>query len=91
LPDLEFQRYGSMSLIEFEGYFEGKFESIKYTRIVLHTTRMNEKEYANVIRVKLKQKSLALELNNKINLCKRNKNNPIKTILIVAVRMYDIK
>ena len=24
-------RYGSMSLIEFDGYFEGKFEPIKYT------------------------------------------------------------
>jgi hypothetical protein len=30
-------RYGSMSLIEFDGYFEGKFEPIKYTRVEVHT------------------------------------------------------
>ena len=62
-------RYGSMSLIEFDGYFEGKFEPIKYTRVEVHTTDMNEKsiiEYANAVRVKLEQKSLALEFNNKL-------------------------
>jgi hypothetical protein len=62
-------RYGSMSLIEFDGYFEGKFEPIKYTRVEVHTTSINEKniiEYANAVRVKLEQKSLALEFNNKL-------------------------
>jgi hypothetical protein len=28
--------YGSMSLIEFESYFEGKFEPVKYTRVEVH-------------------------------------------------------
>jgi hypothetical protein len=30
-------RFGSMSLIEFDGYFEGKFEPVKYTRLEVHT------------------------------------------------------
>ena len=30
-------KYGSMSLIEFDGYFEGKFEPVKYTRLEVHT------------------------------------------------------
>jgi len=66
LPDLEFQRYGSMSLIEFEGYFEGKFESIKYTRIVLHTTRMNEKEICecNSYQIKAKITGIGIEQQN---------------------------
>ncbi len=62
-------QYGSMSLIEFDGYFEGKFEPIKYTRVEVHTTCVDEKniiEYANIVRVKLGQKSLALEFNNKL-------------------------
>lgn len=49
-------QYGSMSLIEFDGYFEGKFEPIKYTRVEVHTTRINEKNYitgANSIGVSL--------------------------------------
>jgi hypothetical protein len=25
--------YGSMSLVELDGYFEGKFEPVKYTRV----------------------------------------------------------
>ena len=72
-------RYGSMSLIEFDGYFEGKFEPIKYTRVEVHTTRINEKniiEYANAVRVKLEQKSLALEFNNKLILVNETKTNP---------------
>jgi len=72
-------RYGSMSLIEFDGYFEGKFEPNKYTRVEVHTTRLNEKniiEYANVIRVKLEQKSLALEFNNKLILVTETKTTP---------------
>lgn len=35
----------------------------------VHTTRINEKniiQYANAVRVKLEQKSLALEFNNKL-------------------------
>jgi len=72
-------RYGSMSLIEFDGYFEGKFEPNKYTRIEVHTTRINEKniiEFANSVRVKLEQKSLALEFNNKLILVNETKTTP---------------
>lgn len=62
-------RYKGMSLIEFDGYFEGHFEPIKYTRVEIHTNDINEKqmtETANKIRVLLKQKSLAFEFNNKL-------------------------
>jgi hypothetical protein len=62
-------RYGSMSLIEFDGYFEGKFEPVKYTRLEVHTANVNEQqiiEYANKIRAILKQTSLAIEFNNKL-------------------------
>jgi len=68
-----------MSLIEFDGYFEGKFEPNKYTRVEVHTTRINEKniiEYANAVRVKLEQKSLALEFNNKLILVNETKTTP---------------
>ena len=61
--------YGNMSLIEFDGYFEGKFEPVKYTRLEVHTANVNEQqiiEYANNIRTKLKQSSLAIEYNNKL-------------------------
>ena len=47
-------KYGSMSLIEFDGYFEGKFEPVKYTRLEVHTAAVNEDditEYANKIRI----------------------------------------
>ena len=60
-------QYGALSLIEFDGYFEGKLEPIKYTRAEIHTNNINEErmiKYANKIRLKLKQKSLALEYNN---------------------------
>ena len=72
-------RYGSMSLIEFDGYFEGKFEPIKYTRVEVHTTHINEKniiQYANGVRVKLEQKSLALEFNNKLILVNETETTP---------------
>ena len=72
-------RYGSMSLIEFDGYFEGKFEPIKYTRVEVHTTCINEKniiQYANAVRVKLEQKSLALEFNNKLILVNETETTP---------------
>jgi hypothetical protein len=62
-------KYGSMSLIEFDGYFEGKFEPVKYTRLEVHTAGVNEAditEYANKIRMILKQNSLAFEFNNRL-------------------------
>ena len=62
-------RYGGMSLIEFDGYFEGKFEPVKYTKVEIHTNHINEQcmtKAANDIRIALKQKSLAFEFNNKL-------------------------
>jgi len=59
----------SILLIEFDGYFEGKFEPVKYTRLEVHTTKVEERhviEYANKIRNRLRQNSLALELNDKL-------------------------
>jgi hypothetical protein len=61
-------RYGGMSLIEFDGYFEGKFEPVKYTKVEIHTNDIDEHDMtktANEIRIALKQKSLAFEFNNK--------------------------
>ena len=62
-------RYGGMSLVEFDGYFEGKFEPVKYTKVEIHTNDIDEKcmmKAANDIRIILKQKSLAFEYNNKL-------------------------
>ena len=62
-------KYGSMSLIEFDGYFEGKFEPEKYTRLEVHAEILDERhviEYANAIRARLKQNSLGLEVDNKL-------------------------
>jgi hypothetical protein len=62
-------RYRGMSLIEFDGYFEGKMEPVKYTRVEIHTNDFDEgrmAETANQIRIRLKQKSLAFEFNNKL-------------------------
>ena len=62
-------QYGSMSLIEFDGYFEGKFEPVKYTRLEVHTANVKEQqiiEHANKISTKLRQHSLAFEFNNKL-------------------------
>ena len=62
-------QFGGMSLIEFDGYFEGRFEPVKYTRLEIHTNNVNEKQMmktANKIRIRLKQKSLAFEFNNKL-------------------------
>jgi hypothetical protein len=62
-------KYGSMSLIEFDGYFEGKFEPVKYTRLEVHTEELIEQtviDYANDIRIKLRQNSLAIEFDNKL-------------------------
>jgi len=62
-------KYSGMSLIEFDGYFHGKFEPVKYTRIEIHTNDVNETqmmETANRLRLALRQKSLAFEFNNKL-------------------------
>lgn len=62
-------RYEGMSLIEFDGYFEGKFEPVKYTKVEIHTNDIDEQcmiKAANDIRIALKQKSLAFEFNNKL-------------------------
>jgi len=62
-------RYGGMSLIEFDGYFEGKFEPVKYTKVEIHTNDIDEQcmmRAANDIRETLKQKSLAFEYNHKL-------------------------
>lgn len=62
-------RYGGMSLIEFDGYFEGRFEPVKYTKVEIHTNDIDEQcmmEAANDIRIALKEKSLAFEFNNKL-------------------------
>jgi hypothetical protein len=62
-------RYGGMSLIEFDGYFEGRYEPVKYMRVEVHTNDVNEKqmtEMANSIRLNLNQQSLAFEFNNKL-------------------------
>ena len=62
-------KYGAMSLVEFDGYFQGKFEPVKYTRVEIHTNNIDEEvmtEYANKIRLKLNQESLAFEYNNRL-------------------------
>ena len=59
--------YGSMSLVELDGFFEGKFEPVKYTRVEIHTNELVEEkitDFANKIRIKLNQTSLAYEFNN---------------------------
>jgi hypothetical protein len=59
--------YGNMSLIEFDGYFEGKLEPVKYTRVKVHTDELDEEKiisFADKIRIKLKQTNLAFEFNN---------------------------
>ena len=59
--------YGNMSLIEFDGYFEGNLEPVKYTRVEVHTDELDEEKitsFADKIRIKLKQTSLAFEFNN---------------------------
>ena len=72
--------FGAMSLIEFDGYFEGKFEPVKYTRVEVHTNEIDQKNtmiLANNIRIALKQKSLAVEFNNRLLLVNElnNKEN----------------
>ena len=68
-------KYGGMSLIEFDGYFEGKFEPVKYIRAEIHTSDIDEQNminFANKVRLKLKQKSLAIEFNNRLILISEN-------------------
>ncbi|HJT47465.1 MAG TPA: hypothetical protein VJ729_04725 [Nitrososphaeraceae archaeon] len=68
-------KYGGMSLIEFDGYFEGKFEPVKYIRAEIHTSHIDEHNmvnFANKVRLKLKQKSLAIEFNNRLILISEN-------------------
>ena len=68
-------KYGAMSLIEFDGYFEGKFEPVKYIRAEIHTSHIDERNmvhFANKVRLKLKQKSLAIEFNNRLILISEN-------------------
>jgi hypothetical protein len=62
-------KYRGMSLIEFDGYFEGKFEPAKYIRAETHTSDIDEQNminFANKVRLKLNQKSLAIEFNNRL-------------------------
>lgn len=62
-------KYSGLSMIEFDGYFEGRFEPVKYTRIDIHTNDVDERQMmqaANKIRVALKQRSFAFEFNNKL-------------------------
>jgi hypothetical protein len=68
-------KYRGMSLIEFDGYFEGKFEPVKYIRAEIHTSSIDEQNminFANDVRLKLKQKSLAIEFNNRLILISGN-------------------
>ena len=63
------QQYGAMYLIEFDGYFEGKLEPMKYVLVGVHVNDIKEVDlisFANKIRIMLKQKSLAFELNNRL-------------------------
>ena len=62
-------QYGAMYLVEFDGYFEGKFEPTKYMLVGVHVNDIKEEDlisFANKIRLMLKQKSLAFELNNRL-------------------------
>lgn len=61
--------YSGMSLIEFDGFFEGKYEPVKYVRLEIHVNSINEAlmvKRANEIRELLKQHSLAFEYNNRL-------------------------
>ena len=72
-------QFGSMSLIEFDGYFKGKFEPVKYTRLEVHTTYVKEVQiivYPNNIRTKLTQQSSAFEFNNKLLLVIKARKKP---------------
>ena len=68
-------KYRGMSLFEFDGYFEGKFEPVKYIRAEIHTSDIEEQNmtnFANDVRLRLKQKSLAIEFNNRLIIISEN-------------------
>jgi hypothetical protein len=72
--------YSGMSLIEFDGYFEKKFEPVKYVRVEVHIGEIDEGkiiEFANDIRNTLKQKSLAIEFNNQLILVEEKRQSTI--------------
>ena len=61
--------FEGMTLIEFDGYFENKIEPTKYVRVEVHKNKLNEKsliKLANELRMILKQKSIAIEINNEM-------------------------
>ena len=61
--------FEGMTLIEFDGYFEKKIEPTKYVRVEVHKNKLNEKsliKLANELRKILKQKSIAIEINNEM-------------------------
>ena len=61
--------FEGMTLIEFDGYFEKKIEPTKYVRVEGHKNKLNEKsliKLANELRKILKQKSIAIEINNEM-------------------------
>lgn len=68
-----------MSLIEFDGYFKGKFEPVKYTRLEVHTSYVKEVQiivYPNNIRTKLTHQSSVFEFNNKLLLVIKARKKP---------------
>lgn len=67
--------FQGMSLIEFDGYFEKKIEPAKYVMVEVHLDELDEDkiiEQANCIRTHLKQKSLAIQINNELILVDDN-------------------
>jgi hypothetical protein len=61
--------FEGMTLIEFDGYFEKKIEPTKYVRVEVHKNKLNEKsliKQANDLRKILKQRSIAIEINNEM-------------------------
>ena len=61
--------FQGMSLIEFDGYFENKIEPAKYVMVEVHLDGLDEDRIlnqANLIRNQLKQKSLAIQINNEL-------------------------
>jgi hypothetical protein len=67
--------FQGMSLIEFDGYFEKKIEPAKYVMVEVHLDRLDEYkiiDQANCIRTQLKQKSLAVQINNELILVDGN-------------------
>ncbi|MDN5845775.1 MAG: hypothetical protein L0H53_05815 [Candidatus Nitrosocosmicus sp.] len=61
--------FEGMTLIEFDGYFENKIEPTKYVRVEVHKNKLNENgliKQAYDLRKILKQKSIAIEINNEM-------------------------